>query len=102
MIDRVRHIGNMSSGNFGTEIGRQIFLHEKGKTANLTFLKAENSKSPFASTVNWAELSSHANFRRLFNAFTMVTKTITQNLSTRPMTITKTCWYPYCKECDGM
>jgi hypothetical protein len=65
MIDRVRHIGNMSSGNFGTEIGRQIFLHEKGKTANLTFLKAENSKSPFASTVNWAELSSHANFRRL-------------------------------------
>lgn len=65
MIDRVRHIGNMSSGTFGAEIGRQIFLHEKGKTSNLIFLKAENSKSPFALTVNWAEQSSYVAHHKL-------------------------------------
>jgi phosphopantothenate---cysteine ligase (CTP) len=51
-IDRVRHLGNMSNGTFGSRIARQILDQSNDR---LTFLRAERSKSPFSMTVNWAE-----------------------------------------------
>lgn len=63
-IDRVRHIGNMSRGTFGAAIGRQIL--QQTQFANLHFLMAKGSRSPFQETVNWAEgLEAETAFARL-------------------------------------
>jgi phosphopantothenate---cysteine ligase (CTP) len=50
-IDRVRHIGNMSHGTFGSRIGRRLLDHQD---AHLFFLAAEGSRLPFSMDVNWA------------------------------------------------
>lgn len=51
MIDRVRHIGNMSNGTFGAAIAREIL---ETMEHDLIFLKAQGSKAPFRTEVNWA------------------------------------------------
>ena len=42
-IDRVRHIGNMSSGTFGSAIAKEFLLTD----CHVDFLMAEGSKNPF-------------------------------------------------------
>jgi phosphopantothenoylcysteine synthetase/decarboxylase len=53
-IDRVRHISNMSRGTFGSELAR-CFLMRKEKDVDLTFLKAEGSRSPFLCEIDLAK-----------------------------------------------
>lgn len=48
MIDMVRHIGNMSSGTFGSKIALECL--KRGD--HVTFLKAKNSKSPISTTIS--------------------------------------------------
>src|ERR1017187_9503744 len=48
-IDDARHIANMSSGTFGAKIATEFL---KIPQVNLTFLKAEGSKSPFTLDVD--------------------------------------------------
>ena len=47
-IDRVRHIGNMSSGTFGSKIATKFL--EAG--CEVTFVRAKGSKSPFSKTID--------------------------------------------------
>jgi phosphopantothenate---cysteine ligase (CTP) len=51
-IDSVRHIGNMSSGTFGSKIARVCL--ERGH--DVTFLMAAGSKSPFVTTIHTGNL----------------------------------------------
>lgn len=60
-IDRVRHIGNMSSGTFGSRIAEEALRGEQ----EVVFFRAENSKSPFSFNVN---LESEASLARFYNA----------------------------------
>ena len=48
-IDKVRHIGNMSQGTFGSKIAKS-FLHNRFK---VDFLKAVGSKSPFSLSLDF-------------------------------------------------
>jgi phosphopantothenoylcysteine synthetase/decarboxylase len=48
-IDRVRHIGNMSHGTFGSAIAKHLLSWED---VNLTFLYSEHSNTPFTYSVN--------------------------------------------------
>jgi phosphopantothenoylcysteine synthetase/decarboxylase len=60
-IDRVRHIGNMSSGTFGSRIAEEALRGEQ----EVVFFRAENSKSPFSFNVN---LENEASLTRFYNA----------------------------------
>lgn len=52
MIDRVRHIGNMSRGTFGAAIAKEFIGI---KDVDLTFLMAEGSRDPLASLPQYAK-----------------------------------------------
>jgi phosphopantothenate-cysteine ligase len=52
MIDRVRHIGNMSHGTFGSKIALAIL--KQRPDVMLNFLTATGARTPFSVDVNWA------------------------------------------------
>ena len=54
-IDRVRHIGNMSHGTFGSKIALEILKLAPffPKIKKVTFLHAAHSKTPFSKNFNW-------------------------------------------------
>lgn len=51
-IDRVRDITNKSGGNFASKIAN-AFFDLSNEIPNITFLRAENSVSPFDFKINW-------------------------------------------------
>ena len=55
-IDRVRHIGNMSRGNFPQKIARAILEKSGDDLERLTFFKAAESYTPFSKRIDWAEV----------------------------------------------
>lgn len=64
-IDKVRHIGNMSSGTFGAAIGKAL-MKEK---YYVDFLKAEHSKSPLQETINFADYDVAKEFKKVSDLF---------------------------------
>ena len=57
-IDRVRHIGNMSSGTFGSAIARELLINR----CYVDFIIAEGSKSPFELRLDMSHTSPVAEF----------------------------------------
>jgi len=64
-IDDVRHIGNMSTGKFGTEIARECLLAGH----DVTLLRAKNSKSLVNKEIdfNQFELSDVLEYKKDFD-----------------------------------
>lgn len=58
-IDRVRHIGNMSRGNFPSKIARALLDQSNHELGNLTFFKAAESWTPFGKTIDPAEMTEN-------------------------------------------
>lgn len=59
-IDRVRHIGNMSSGNFGSKIATEFL--KLGHSVH--FLRAKGSKSPMSTTIDLCDTYTVGDFEK--------------------------------------
>jgi phosphopantothenate-cysteine ligase len=64
-IDQVRHIANMSTGRFGTDIATEALEHG----AEVFFFHAENSRHPFKETYDFREPKNFAKLAQEKNYF---------------------------------